>query len=130
MLTLRGPFSVVDELLVTALRNELRDGAARRAEFDGNDPGVADHLTPEALELRPVALEIVHFDREVVNAGSFARRPGFSRLGAVVILYECEVERTIGEMARQVIARLARLDFTKSEHRLIELGGFLQILDF
>ena len=31
--------SIVDELLVAALRHELGDGAARRAELDGDHPG-------------------------------------------------------------------------------------------
>ena len=38
--------------------------------------------------------------------------------------------RAVGQVARQVIARLARFDFTETEDLLIELGGLLEIFDF
>ena len=41
-----------------------------------------------------------------------------------------KVDRAVAQVARQVIARLARLDFAKAEYLLVELGGFFEILYF
>ena len=48
----------------------------------------------------------------------------------VVLLTKGEVHRAVGQVPRQVVARLLRLDFTEPENLLIKIGGFLQIFDF
>jgi hypothetical protein len=43
--------------------------------------------------------------------------------------YQREIEHSVCEMTRDVVARLARLDFPEAEYLLVELGGLLEIFD-
>ena len=74
--------------------------------------------------------ELTGLDRKVVDTGFFAGGFRLGRLRALIILNQREVNRTVGQMAREMIARLARFHFAKAEHLLIKFGGFFEVFNF
>src|SRR6185436_13606128 len=117
-------------LLVATDGHELGNSAAGRAKLDRDHARIADDLAAVLADLRFGCLQILDLDREVMDTRPFARRLRFRRLGAGVVLDQREVDRAVAQVARQVIARLARLDFAEAEYLLVELGGFFEILHF
>src|SRR5262249_34688157 len=103
--------------------------AAGGSELDRDHARVADDLAAVRLDLSGGGVQVLDFDREVMDAGSSARRARLRGLGVGVVLDQREVDPAVGEMARSVVTHPFGVDFDESEHLLVELGGLLQVLD-
>jgi hypothetical protein len=81
---------------------DFRNRPPGSAELDGDDPRSADDLAAEASQLGGTLRHILHFDAEVMDAWAAA---GGERLrGFLLVIFDkCEIDRTVGQMARGMI---------------------------
>src|SRR5581483_2110444 len=109
-------------LFISADRDDLGDGAAGRTELDRNDARIADDLAAVFLDFADVLVHVVHFDGEVMDAGTGSGGEGFRRFLGVVF-DEREVDGAVGQMARGMVANLLRARRAKAENRFVKPAG-------
>lgn len=57
-------------LLISRRRYDLGDGSSRGTELDGKDARITDNLAAIFGKLFLISLDVIHFDTQVVNAGT------------------------------------------------------------
>lgn len=81
--------------------------------------------TPGSLTIsQPSALH-----REMMDARALAGGARFGRLGARVVLDECQVDHAVAQMPRRVVAHPVGAHLGKAEHFALELRGALEVID-
>src|SRR5262245_16281125 len=116
-------------LLVAVPGNDLAHRAAGRAELHRDHAGVADDLAAASADLLLRLREVVDLHGEVMDARPFARGPRLGGLRSGVVLYDRQVDHTVGEVPRSMVAHLSALGDLEAEDLLVELGGALQVVD-
>src|SRR5262245_26537687 len=116
-------------LLVTVPGNDFAHRSSGRAELHRYDARVADDLASIRADLLLRGREVVDLDRKVMDTRTFTRRLGLRGLRAGVVLHDRQVDRTVREMTRGMVAHLARLGHLEPEDFLVELRGALQVVD-
>jgi hypothetical protein len=99
------------------------------AELDRDHAGIAHHHAAVGLDLFRGFRQVFNLDAEVVDAGAVAGRGGFGRGGVVVIGQQREIDLAVRHVARGVVARLLGLGVLEVEHLLVEVTGFLDVVD-
>ena len=105
-----------------------RRWSPRRAELHRDHARIAHDFGAVGLDLCGRLLDVGHLDREMVDAGPFARRLRFLGLGSRVVLHQGEVDLAVGHVPRSVVARLARLGVLETENLLVEVARLLQVV--
>src|SRR5215510_4524940 len=94
--------------LVSRLRNDFGNCAARRAEFDRHDSWITDNFAAQFVDLRHRLVKIFNLNGKVMNAGSGSRGQRFCGFLAI-IFDQRQVDGAVAQMTRGVVPDFAGL---------------------
>ena len=106
--------------LVPANFDQFGDGASRRAEFDGDNSGIAHNHASIGFDLGSCLFKVLHFDGEMMDTRTITGRLGLCRGGAGVVLDQSKVNLAVCHVPRRVVTRFLGGGVLKIEHLLVK----------